>query len=182
VDPPDSIVTVRATMQDDLAGQGEVKTSVEGKDDRHGRLLGIHDDRPQIDPLPDGAVRVGWHEITDLRVIDANRDAFRATVASTCLDQQASSAAAPAPFTDSSTRSPKATSSSPRIVQAGSCRIGRASGPYDCRTDTAYRHWRPVPGRNARSKAIAVVGHVSEPAHKEESGSIRACQAPLPTR
>ena len=48
---------------------------------------------PDIDPLSDGAVRVGWDEMSDLQVVDATRDAFRSAVVSAYPDEQSSNAA-----------------------------------------------------------------------------------------
>lgn len=105
---------------------------------------GIHNDRPEIDPLSDEAVRIGWDELGDLSAIAPTRDAFREAVAAAYPDD------------------PKSVGSSGgtlyRFVhemQAGdivvnpnranrTLRIGRVSGPYEYRVTPEYRHWRPV--------------------------------------
>lgn len=43
-------------------------------------MWGIHNDQPEIDPLADGAVRIGWDEVGDLSLLAPARDAFKAAV------------------------------------------------------------------------------------------------------
>ncbi len=43
-------------------------------------MWGIHNDQSAIDPIADGAVRIGWDVFGDLSQIEATRDAFKAAV------------------------------------------------------------------------------------------------------
>lgn len=43
-------------------------------------MWGIHNDQSAIDPIADGAVRIGWDMFGDLSQIEATRDAFKAAV------------------------------------------------------------------------------------------------------
>ena len=40
-------------------------------------IWGIHNDRKEIDPSQDRAVRIGWDELGDLSELDASRAAFK---------------------------------------------------------------------------------------------------------
>ncbi|EKT76868.1 ATPase [Rhodococcus opacus M213] len=105
---------------------------------------GIHNDRPDIDPLSDGAVRVGWDEMSDLQVVAATRDAFRSAVASAYPDEQSSNAASAGTLY----RFVHEIAEGDIIVSPNradrTLRIGRVSGPYEYRAGTPYHHWRPV--------------------------------------
>lgn len=105
---------------------------------------GIHNDQPDIDPLADKAVRIGWDRMSDLRDIAANRDAFRTAVADAYPDDQSSNAATAGTLY----RFAHEINVGDIVVSPNradrTLRIGRAAGPYEYRSDGLYRHWRPV--------------------------------------
>lgn len=105
---------------------------------------GIHNDRPDIDPLEDKAVRIGWDEVDDLRSIDATRDAFRKAVAEAYPDQEKSHAASAGTLY----RFVHEMSDGDIVVSPNradrTVRIGRICGPYEYRPENSYKHWRPV--------------------------------------
>ena len=43
-------------------------------------MWGIHNDQSDIDPIADGAVRIGWDDIGDLSLVEPTREAFKAAV------------------------------------------------------------------------------------------------------
>ncbi|MFZ2526307.1 MAG: AAA family ATPase [Rhodococcus sp. (in: high G+C Gram-positive bacteria)] len=105
---------------------------------------GIHNDRIDIDPLADNAVRVGWDEMPDLRTLDATRDAFRKAVADAYPDEHKSHAASAGTLY----RFVHEMSDGDIVVSPNradrTLRIGRICGPYEYRPETPYQHWRPV--------------------------------------
>ena len=52
------------------------------------RLWGIHNDHPELGLVDSGFVSVGWDEVGDLAVLDANRNAFKAALRETCPDDK----------------------------------------------------------------------------------------------
>ncbi|WP_224769503.1 AAA family ATPase [Nocardioides ochotonae] len=109
-------------------------------------MWGIHNDRPDIDPLTDGAVRVSWDETGDLSDVAASREAFKERLLATMPDVDPR-------------RLPGWAGTLYRFVHEikvgdvvvspnrakRTLRIGVVSGPYEFHAETAaYRHWRPV--------------------------------------
>src|SRR5699024_9937010 len=43
-------------------------------------IWGIHNDRKEIDPAQDKAVRIGWDEIGDLSELEPSREAFKSAL------------------------------------------------------------------------------------------------------
>lgn len=105
---------------------------------------GIHNDRPDIDPLADNAVRIGWDKMDDLRSLDATRDAFRTAVAAAYPDDHKSHAASAGTLY----RFVHEMADGDVVVSPNranrTLRIGRVAGPYEYRPDGPYQHWRPV--------------------------------------
>lgn len=106
---------------------------------------GIHNDQSTIDPVSDGAVRIGWDEIGDLSKIQPTREAFKEALSEAMSNSGASLAA----WAGTLFRFIHVLKVGDIIVcpdrAARTLNIGRASGDYEFRTDQAlYRHWRPV--------------------------------------
>lgn len=105
---------------------------------------GIHNDRAEIDPLSDKAVRIGWDEIGDLSLVDATRDSFRNAVAAVYPDKQASNDSTAGTLY----RFVHELHEGDIVVSPNradrTLRIGRVTGPYDHRATDMYSHWRPV--------------------------------------
>lgn len=107
---------------------------------------GIHNDQASIDPVHDGAVRIGWDEVGDLSHIDPSRDAFKAAVRERM------------PSVSEGTL-PSAAGTLYRFVhevrdgdivvcpdrKRRTLNIGRVTGEYEFRPGVEnYKHWRPV--------------------------------------
>lgn len=109
-------------------------------------IWGIHNDRSDIDPLSDGAVRIGWDEMGDLSHYSPSRDAFKQAIAINM------------PSIEPPTR-PSTAGTLYRFVhevtegdlvvapdrKSSTLNIGRVSGPYGHHPEVpVYTHWRPV--------------------------------------
>jgi 5-methylcytosine-specific restriction protein B len=109
-------------------------------------MWGVHNNRSEIDPVADCAVRIGWDEIGDLGTIGSTREAFKDTLAERMpeLAEEAipSSAGTLYRFVHELAEGdvvvcPNRTSST--------LDIGRVSGPYEFHPDcNSHKHWRPV--------------------------------------
>lgn len=109
-------------------------------------MWGIHNDRSDIDPVADGAVRIGWDEMGDLSQYEASREAIKDALAIRLPELEAPSR-------------PSAAGTLYRFVHGvaegdlvvapdrrdRTLNIGRVSGPYLHRPGAGiYTHWRPV--------------------------------------
>ncbi len=107
---------------------------------------GIHNDQTSVNPVADGAVRIGWDEMGDLSQLEATRDAFKAAVAERM------------PQIDD-VRIPSQAGTIYRFVhaikvgdivvcpdrQTSTLNIGRVSGPYEFHpASELHQQWRPV--------------------------------------
>lgn len=106
---------------------------------------GIHNDQLSIDPVVDGAVRVGWDEVGDLSELEPTRDTFKEVVGRTYPEQKSSVAA----WAGTLYRFIHVLKAGDIIVcpdrRTRTLNIGRVSGDYSFRSDEEqYRHWRPV--------------------------------------
>ncbi|TDW90894.1 5-methylcytosine-specific restriction protein B [Kribbella pratensis] len=109
-------------------------------------MWGIHNDRPDINPVANGAVRIGWDEVGDLAEIGATRDAFKAAVAKHMpeLDETSIPATAGTLY-----RFVHAMAEGDVVVCPNRANrtldIGTVTGPYEFHPESqVYRHWRPV--------------------------------------
>ncbi|MCT1862700.1 MULTISPECIES: AAA family ATPase [Dietzia] len=106
---------------------------------------GIHNDQTTIDPVSDGAVRIGWDEVGDLRKIQPTRDAFKEALSAANSDSSSSIAA----WAGTLFRFIHVLKVGDVIVcpdrSTRALNIGRVSGDYEFRADSQmYSHWRPV--------------------------------------
>lgn len=106
---------------------------------------GIHNDQPSIDPVADGAVRLGWDELGDLALLDPTRDAFKEAVASAFPDRPESVAS----WAGTLYRFVHAVGAGDVVVcpdrATRTINIGRIRGGYEFHPEAdQYRHWRPV--------------------------------------
>ncbi|MEL7974349.1 AAA family ATPase [Isoptericola sp. F-RaC21] len=107
---------------------------------------GVHNDRPEIDPIADGAVRIGWDEVGDLTLIEPSRDAFKAAVAARMPEV-------------GEPQIPSAAGTLYRFVhelhdgdvvvcpnrKTSTLDIGTVTGAYQHHPESAvHQHWRPV--------------------------------------
>ncbi|WP_202868524.1 AAA family ATPase [Kribbella sindirgiensis] len=107
---------------------------------------GIHNDQPEIDPVTDEAVRIGWDEAGDLSAIEATREAFKAALAERMpdLDEASTPSSAGTLY-----RFVHSMADGDVVVcpdrSARALNIGLVTGPYEFHPDSrVYRHWRPV--------------------------------------
>ncbi len=107
---------------------------------------GIHNDQPQIDPVADGAVRIGWDELGDLSTLAPSRDAFKAAIAELMPGigekQRPSSAGTVYRFVH-------AMQTGDIVVcpdkKTSTINIGTISGPYEFHPQSpVHQQWRPV--------------------------------------
>ncbi|MFE6254550.1 AAA family ATPase [Agromyces sp. NPDC057865] len=106
---------------------------------------GIHNDQPTIDPIQDGAVRIGW-EIGDLSGIAPTREAFKVEVGQRMPELEEA-------------KIPSSAGTLYRFVheirdgdvvvcpnrRQSTLDIGVVTGPYQFHAESAlYKHWRPV--------------------------------------
>lgn len=109
-------------------------------------MWGIHNNRPEIDPVADGAVRIGWDDMGDLSPIPASREAFKEAVTARLR------AVEPGQL-------PSTAGTLYRFVhelavgdvvvcpnrKKSTIDIGTIAGPYQFRADAlVHKHWRPV--------------------------------------
>ncbi|MET9317232.1 AAA family ATPase [Kribbella sp. NPDC003505] len=109
-------------------------------------MWGIHNNRPEINPVADRAVRIGWDEVGDLAEIGASRDAFKAALAARMpeLGEAATPAGAGTLY-----RFVHVMADGDIVVcpnrSTKTLDIGRVGGPYEFHPEShAHRHWRPV--------------------------------------
>nr|WP_249277268.1 AAA family ATPase [Rhodococcus sp. 06-621-2] len=109
-------------------------------------IWGIHNNRPEISPTVDSAVRIGWDEMGDLSELDASRDAFKAAMVERIPDTEPGAVPVNAgtlyrfvheiavgDIVVSPDRSTK------------TLNIGTVSGRYEFHPESpAHKHWRPV--------------------------------------
>ena len=109
-------------------------------------MWGIHNDQPAIDPVADGAVRIGWDELGDLAGVEPTRDAFKKHVAESMPAIETKSIAGSAGTLYRFVHEIKVGDLvvSPNRKQR-TLNIGRVSGGYEFHSEAPlYRHWRPV--------------------------------------
>ncbi|CAM4187340.1 AAA family ATPase [Janibacter anophelis] len=109
-------------------------------------MWGIHNDQPDIDPVADGAVRIGWDAVGDLSGIAAARDAFKQRVAEAMPEIELKAIAGSA---GTLYRFVHEIQVGDIIVSPNrkkrTLNIGRVSGPYQYHPDAQiHRQWRPV--------------------------------------
>lgn len=109
-------------------------------------IWGIHNDRKEIDPSQDKAVRIGWDELGDLSELGASRDAFKKALGQ--ARPEADKGTIPV-WAGTLYRFVHKIKVGDLIVcpdkKTRTIRIGRVSGPYEYRSEYPfYRHVRPV--------------------------------------
>ncbi len=109
-------------------------------------IWGIHNNRPEIDPVSDGAVRIGWDEVGDLTKIPSTREAFKKVLAERMPDLE--EAAIPA-SAGTLYRFVHAMAEGDVVVcpnrTSSTLDIGNVSGPYEYHPEShLHQHWRPV--------------------------------------
>ena len=106
---------------------------------------GIHNDQPSIDPVADGAVRLGWDELGDLSALQPTRDAFKEAVARAYSGKSGSVAS----WAGTLYRFVHTLNVGDIVVcperATRTINIGRVSGGYEFHPEAdLYHHWRPV--------------------------------------
>lgn len=108
--------------------------------------MGIHNNKPEINPVSDGAVRIGWDELGDLSGIDASREAFKEAVAERMphLGEQKIPSSAGTLY-----RFVHELHDGDIIVcpnrKKKKLDIGTVSGPYEFHPESSvHKQWRPV--------------------------------------
>lgn len=109
-------------------------------------IWGIHNDRKEIDPAQDKAVRIGWDEIGDLSELEPSREAFKSAFAQ--ARPEAGDGAIPV-WAGTLYRFVHKIKVGDLIVcpdkKTRTIRIGQVSGPYEHRSEYPfYRNVRPV--------------------------------------
>ncbi|MFJ9390260.1 AAA family ATPase [Nocardioides sp. NPDC101246] len=109
-------------------------------------MWGIHNDQPDIDPVADKAVRIGWDEAGDLSTVASTRDGFKELLAVTMpeIEQGAIAGAAGTLY-----RFVHEIKVGDIIVcpnrSKRTLNIGRVTGEYEFHPNQRlYRQWRPV--------------------------------------
>ena len=109
-------------------------------------MWGIHNDQHDIDPVADGAVRIGWDETGDLSTVGHSRDAFKDRIDRTMphIEQKQIPGAAGTLY-----RFTNEMKTGDLVVTPNKARrtlnIGRIAGEYVFHPDSiVHRHWRPV--------------------------------------
>lgn len=107
---------------------------------------GIHNDQPDIDPLEDGAVRIGWDDVGDLSRLAASRDAFKEALSEKIPEIKESQIPANA---GTLYRFVHEIKNGDVILcpdrRTGTVNIGKISGDYKFHPDSSmHNHWRPV--------------------------------------
>lgn len=107
---------------------------------------GIHNNKPEVDPRADNAVRIGWDEMGDLSTIAPTRDAFKASLVAMMPGI-------------SEEKIPSNAGTLYRFVHSmqigdvvvcphratNTLDIGRVSGPYEFHPESViHKQWRPV--------------------------------------
>jgi 5-methylcytosine-specific restriction protein B len=110
------------------------------------KIWGIHNDQAEIDPVVDGAVRIGWDEAGDLSAIEATREAFKAALAERLPDPDEAKIPGSA---GTLYRFVHSMADSDVVVcpdrSSRTLNIGLVTGPYEFHPDShVHRHWRPV--------------------------------------
>ncbi|SQI29898.1 5-methylcytosine-specific restriction protein B [Rhodococcus coprophilus] len=109
------------------------------------KFWGTHNDQPSIDPVADGAVRLGWDELGDLALLHPTRDAFKEAVAGAFPDRPESVAS----WAGTLYRFVHALAVGDVVVcpdrATRTINIGRVRGGYEFHPEVEqYRHWRPI--------------------------------------
>ena len=109
-------------------------------------IWGIHNDRNEIDPSQDRAVRIGWDELGDLSELDASRESFKKAFRQ--AQPEVGKGAIPV-WAGMLYRFVHKVTDGDLIVcpdkKTRTIRIGRVSGPYEYRSEYPfYKHVRPV--------------------------------------
>lgn len=109
-------------------------------------MWGIHNNHPEINPVADRAVRIGWDEVGDLAQIGATREAFKAALAERMpgLDEAKIPASAGTLY-----RFVHAMAEGDVVVcpnrATSTLDIGTVAGPYEFHPESdVHQHWRPV--------------------------------------
>lgn len=109
-------------------------------------MWGIHNDQTGIDPIADGAVRIGWDGTGDLSELPASRDAFKQRLAATMPEVEQKSIPVSGGTLYRFVHEIKVDD----IIVSPNRRkrtlnIGRVSGGYQFHHEAdIHRHWRPV--------------------------------------
>lgn len=109
-------------------------------------MWGIHNDQADINPVDDGAVRIGWDEVGDLSGVRASRDAFKEHVVRTMpeVEQKAIAGSAGTLYRFVHEMQVGDIVVSPNRAKR-TLDIGRVSGPYEYRSEKpVHKQWRPV--------------------------------------
>lgn len=112
-------------------------------------VWGIHNDQVSINPVADGAVRIGWDPTGDLSVIAPSREAFKERLAESMpeIEEKTIAGAAGTLYRFVHSIRPGDIVVSPNRSRR-TLDIGQVSGPYEFHPEsTLYRHWRPVEWR-----------------------------------
>lgn len=109
-------------------------------------MWGIHNDQSAIDPVADGAVRIGWDDFGDLAQIGATREAFKAAVSAHMPDLDEakipSNAGTLYRFVHEMRRGDVVVCPNRKTSTLD---IGTVGGPYEFHEDSAvHKHWRRV--------------------------------------
>lgn len=109
-------------------------------------MWGIHNNQPEIDPLADGAVRIGWDEVGDLAEIQSTREAFKAALAERMpgIDEASIPQSAGTLYRFVYTMSDGDVVVCPNRASS-TLDIGTIAGPYEFHPEShVHQHWRPV--------------------------------------
>ncbi|MGV9297442.1 AAA family ATPase [Amycolatopsis sp. NPDC003676] len=109
-------------------------------------MWGIHNDQLDIDPVADGAVRIGWDGTGDLSDVASSRDAFKQRLAETMPEIEPKTIAGSAGTLYRFVHEIKIGDIivTPNRLKR-TLNIGRVSGQYEFHPSSpVHRHWRPV--------------------------------------
>jgi len=109
-------------------------------------MWGIHNDQADIDPVADGAVRIGWDDTGDLSQLSASRDAFKQRLAETmpAVEQKSIPGSAGTLYRFVHEIKVGDVIVSPNRNKR-TLNIGRVNGAYQFQPEAdIHRHWRPV--------------------------------------
>jgi 5-methylcytosine-specific restriction protein B len=109
-------------------------------------MWGVHNNRSEIDPLADGAVRIGWDEVGDLAKIGSTREAFKDALAERMpeLAEEKIPASAGTLYRFVHTMAEGDVVVCPNRASS-TLDIGTVSGPYEFHPESkVHKHWRPV--------------------------------------
>lgn len=109
-------------------------------------MWGIHNDQADIDPVADGAVRIGWDDTGDLSQLSASRDAFKQRLAETmpAVEQKSIAGSAGTLYRFVHEIKVGDVIVSPNRNKR-TLNIGSVNGAYRFQPEAdIHRHWRPV--------------------------------------